>query len=124
MDPPKPVARRPDGPDIHPETITQAAQMLCGVTPLQNTVIRLISGRRDLMVSQNGYNAYGIAREMVPEDPDEQAREIRRRLAYGFHDWVVREIAGRYHHDLKQQPFIHNRPDVSRETTIHAETPG
>jgi len=77
------------------------------------------------MVSQNGYNAYGIARERVPEDPDEQARKILRRLAYGFHDWVARKIADRYHHDLKQQLFrINKRPDVSRETTIHAETPG
>ncbi|MCY4152034.1 MAG: hypothetical protein OXE94_07340 [Aestuariivita sp.] len=100
--PPRRVDHLPEGDILDLEDITRQARMLFVVTPMNNTEIRRIAGNRDLLVTDQGYKGYGIARDRLPEDSYERAREIIRRLAYGFHDWAAREIAARYHRDLKQ----------------------
>lgn len=73
------------------------------VSGKDGTRIHLIDGDKDLIVCKPGMRLYGISKQNLSAEPRERAREILRRLAYGFHDWAAREIVGRYHRDLKAE---------------------
>lgn len=64
--------------------------------------VRVHGGAFDFKVVKPGQVIYCIAGSKLPTDRTARAREIVRRLAYGFHDWAAREIVGRYHRDLQR----------------------
>jgi hypothetical protein len=64
--------------------------------------IRVFNGFRDFKAVRPGRIVYCLADRNLPDETRDRAREIMRRLAYGFHDWAAREIVARYHRDVKQ----------------------
>lgn len=81
------------------------------VSGKDGTRIFLIDSDVDQIISKPGMRLYGISRRRLPSEPRERAREILRRLAYGFHDWAAREIVGRYHRDLKAETQTKRQTD-------------
>lgn len=81
------------------------------VSGKDGTRIFLIDSDVDKIISKPGMRLYGISRRRLPSEPRERAREILRRLAYGFHDWAAREIVGRYHRDLKAETQTKRQTD-------------
>ncbi|TLX17147.1 MarR family transcriptional regulator [Rhizobium sp. MHM7A] len=65
--------------------------------------IRVHGGNFDFKVARPGHPVYCIAGGNLPAAKEARAREILRRLAYGFHDWAARETVARYHRDLKRK---------------------
>lgn len=78
--------------------------------------VRVHGGAFDFKVVRPGQVIYCVAGSKLPTDKTARAREIVRRLAYGFHDWTAREIVARYHRDIKRSKA--EVPTVS--TTIPA----
>jgi DNA-binding transcriptional ArsR family regulator len=68
--------------------------------------IRIHGGRQDFKVVSPGKVIYCIAGPLLPSGKEARAREILRRLAYGYHDWAAREVVARYHRDLKRPAEI------------------
>lgn len=101
--PPRPVRAFDTSELISLSCLAEAAGMRNVVSGKDGTRIHLINGDRDLIVSKLGMRLYGISKKNLSAEPRERAREILRRLAYGFHDWAAREIVGRYHRDLKTE---------------------
>ena len=101
--PPKPVRVFDTSEMISLPSLTEAAGMKNVVSGKDGTRIFLIDSDTDLIISKPGMRLYGISRRNLPSEPRERAREVLRRLAYGFHDWAAREIVGRYHRDLKAE---------------------
>lgn len=64
--------------------------------------VRIHDGDTDFKVPRAGGAIYCIAGATLPVDPQPRAREIMRRLAYGYLDWAAREIVARYHRDLRR----------------------
>jgi hypothetical protein len=64
--------------------------------------IRIYSGDRDFKAVRPGRVIYCVADVGLPFDKRDRAREVLRRLAYGFHDWAAREIVSRYHRDVRR----------------------
>ena len=66
--------------------------------------VRIHNGDRDFKAVSPGRVVYCIAERNIPHANEmELAREVMRRLAYGFHDWAAREVVSRYHRDLKRE---------------------
>ncbi|WP_273728796.1 hypothetical protein [Brucella gallinifaecis] len=65
--------------------------------------VRIHDGEHDFKVISPKGIINCIAACNLPEDEKARAREIIRRLAYGFHDISAREVAKRFHQDLKKQ---------------------
>ena len=93
----------PDGEAINFAELVQAAGMRNVVTGNIGVTYTIIPGKRDLFERGEGYRIFGVGEGNLPNEPRDRAREIIGRLAYGFHDYAAREIAGRYHRDLKRE---------------------
>lgn len=65
--------------------------------------IRIHAGETDFKVPRPGRVVYCLAGPNLPLDRQGRAREVLRRLAYGYHDWAAREVVGRYHRDIKRR---------------------
>lgn len=100
--PPKVRKTAPEGRKISLADVCVEAGMKYVVSNNTGDEIRIISGQEDIRVPSPGKSIFCIA---VDESLSQKAfaREVMRRLAYGFHDWAAREIVGRYHRDLKRQ---------------------
>lgn len=83
------------------EIVRQAAMR--NVVTLSNSLdIRVHGGPRDFRVPAAGRTVYCLSGSTLPASSPERAREILRRLAYGFNDYAAREVVARYHRDLKR----------------------
>lgn len=109
--PPRPVRVFDTSELITLPWLAETAGMKNVVSGKDGTRIYLIDGDRDLIVSKPGMRLYGISKKNLSAEPRERAREILRRLAYGFHDWAAREIVGRYHRDLKAESHREREAD-------------
>jgi hypothetical protein len=98
------VRVRPD-PEAEPidwaETVRMAG--LRNVVSSPSPQARVHSGEFDFHVPSSGLRIMCIAAKNWPEDPEERACEIIRRLAYGFHDWASREVVARHNRDAKRE---------------------
>ncbi|WP_157667326.1 hypothetical protein [Roseovarius mucosus] len=103
VDPPAGVEKMPSGEILDLEEITKAAGMKWIITGTFGVTYLIIPGSRDLVERGEGYRIFGISEENLPQDSKGRSREIIRRLAYGFHDYAAREVAARYHRDLKRE---------------------
>jgi hypothetical protein len=57
----------------------------------------------DYLSPRHGNPAYSLSLLKNPSDDDTlMARELLRRLAYGFHDYAAREIVARFHRDVRR----------------------
>lgn len=57
----------------------------------------------DYLSPRHGRPAYSLSLlKNAAEDEVGMARELLRRLAYGFHDYAAREIVARYHRDVRR----------------------
>ncbi|QFT99996.1 hypothetical protein FIU85_21930 (plasmid) [Roseovarius sp. THAF8] len=93
----------PDGEEIDFANTVEAAGMRNVVTGNIGVRYTIIPGERDLFERGEGCRILGIGDDNLPTDPRDRACEVIRRLAYGFHDYAAREVAGRYHRDLKRE---------------------
>jgi DNA-binding transcriptional ArsR family regulator len=65
--------------------------------------IRLHGGPQDFRVPTPGGAVYCLAGTTLPAEREARARELLRRLAYGFNDYAAREVVARYHRDQKRE---------------------
>jgi DNA-binding MarR family transcriptional regulator len=100
--PPPHYAREPKGRPLAFDDIVRDAGMRNVVTLSNPPDIRIHGGEKDFKVPGIGGPTYCISGVRLPVSPQERAREILRRLAYGFFDYAAREVVGRYHRDLKR----------------------
>lgn len=57
----------------------------------------------DYLSPRHGRPAYSLSLlKNAADDEVAMARELLRRLAYGFHDYAAREIVARYHRDVRR----------------------
>lgn len=96
------LAREPVGRPLDFKLVVRQAGMTDVVSTHAPPSITVHAGERDLRVPIPGRNIYCIAGATLPVDATARAREIMRRLAYGFLDWGARETVSRYHRDLKR----------------------
>ena len=96
--------------------IAEEAGMRNVVSGKDGTRVFLIDSDRDQVISKLGMRYLGVSKRGLPEDPRDRAREVLRRLAYGFHDWAAREIVGRYHRDLKRE--VQERAEKDRSGPV------
>lgn len=100
--PPKPVRSFDLSRPVNLSEIVSAAGMRNVVSGSDGTSTFLVDGDRDLIMTRPGQRLYGVCVRGLPENERDRAREILRRLAYGFHDWAAREIVSRHHRDVKR----------------------
>lgn len=93
----------PAGVKIDFDEVISDAEMLNVVTADVLPDVRIHSGKDDFIVIAPGHIINCVAASNLPEGRKARAREIIRRLAYGFHDFSAREVAKRYHSDLKRK---------------------
>lgn len=105
LSPVYPPLRRsePAGEKVDFEQVVFEAEMLNVVTADIRPDVRIHSGKDDFVVARPGHKIHCIAVANLPEGKKARAREIIRRLAYGFHEVSAREVAKRYHQDLKSK---------------------
>ena len=101
IDPPR-REQEPRGRQVGFSDVVAAAGMLNIVTLPTEPDVRLHDGKGDFLVPGPDCPVYCIAEAELPTPSRERAREIMRRLAYGFFDYAAREIVARYHRDLKR----------------------
>jgi DNA-binding transcriptional ArsR family regulator len=111
---PRPVRAFDTSDPVAISRVAETAGMRNVVSGNDGTRIFLIDSDRDQVISKPGMRLLGVSKRGLPDDPCERAREILRRLAYGFHDWAAREIVGRYHRDLKRE--IQERAEKNRSS--------
>lgn len=100
--PPPRVARTPQGRRLDFAAIVAEAGMPDVVSTHSPPMIRVHGGEHDFKVPRAGGATYCIGGATLPVDRTARAREIMRRLAYGFLDWAARETVARYHRDLRR----------------------
>lgn len=100
--PPPAVKREPVGRQIDFDQIVRDAGMRNVVTTPHPLSLLVHGGSRDFRVPAPGGAAYCVAGTTLPAERYNRAREILRRLAYGFNDYGAREVVARYHRDLKR----------------------
>jgi DNA-binding transcriptional ArsR family regulator len=83
--------------------------------------IRLHGGPLDFKVPMPGGAIYCLAGTTLPAEREAQARELLRRLAYGFNDYAAREVVARYHRDRKRE-VLHSESDEQSEKAKRALT--
>lgn len=109
--PPKPV-RELEGSVVAYEDIIRDSGFTNVVSVPWYPEIRLHT--RDLfdyVAPRHGNKGYALSLLLnQKQDRTESAREILRRLAYGCHDYIAREIVARYHRDLKRNAIQFERP--------------
>lgn len=96
------LARAPVGRPLDFKVVVRQAGMLDVVSTHAPPKITIHAGERDLRIPIPGLNVYCIGGATLPVEASARAREIMRRLAYGFLDWGARETVARYHRDLKR----------------------
>lgn len=102
IDPPL-LQLKPAGEVINFDEVVLDAGMINVRTSEFKPDVRIHDGEYDFKVSSpTGINNC-IAGCNLPDEPKARAREIIRRLAYGFHDISAREVAKRFHQDLKNK---------------------
>jgi DNA-binding MarR family transcriptional regulator len=100
---PPALGRSPAGRGISFEEIVRSAGMRNVVTLSHPLDIRLHGGPLDFKVPTPGGATYCLAGTTLPAEREARARELLRRLAYGFNDYAAREVVARYHRDLKRR---------------------
>ena len=96
-----PVVRRtPEGKAIPFDLLVREAGMPNVVTLPSMPDIRLHAGMQDFYVPSLAGRIYCVSGVSLPSDPVSRAREVLRRLAYGFNEYASREVVGRHHRDL------------------------
>lgn len=96
------LARSPFGKLIGFDELVRLAGMPEVVSTNAPPLVTVHAGERDFKVPSPGRPIYCIGGATLPVPPPERAREIMRRLAYGYLDWAARETVARYHRDLKR----------------------
>lgn len=91
------------GETVDFDEVVSAAEMLNVRTSEFQPDVRIHDGEHDFVVRTPGNIINCIAGCNLPEGKKARAREIIRRLAYGFHDISAREVAKRFHQDLKNK---------------------
>lgn len=100
---PSPAIRAtPEGGRLDFDEVVRQSGMRNVVSTYDPPEIRLHRGPRDFKAVSPGRVVYCIAEVNLPQKPQDRAREVLRRLAYGFHDWAAREIVARFHRDIKR----------------------
>ena len=100
--PPPRLARSPQGRPLDFATVVAEAGMPDVVSTHSPPSIRVHGGEHDFKVPHAAGATYCIGGATLPRDPVARAREVMRRLAYGFLDWAARETVARYHRDLRR----------------------
>jgi DNA-binding transcriptional ArsR family regulator len=108
---------QPAGRTISFDTLVHDAEMRNVVTLPNAPDIRVHGGTVDFRVPRAGATAYCISGTTLPTSPRERAREILRRLAYGFGEYAAREVVARYHRDLKGREYA---PPIESEAEARA----
>jgi DNA-binding transcriptional ArsR family regulator len=96
------LATEPAGRRIEFTEIVRDAGMRNVVTARNLPDIRVHGGTRDFKVPAPGGPVYCISGTKLPANPGDLAREVLRRLAYGFGDYAAREVVARHHRDLQR----------------------
>lgn len=109
--PPPRIARSAVGKVVSFASVVADARMPDVVSTHSPPQIRIHAGEGDLRVPRAGSPIYCIGGATLPMEREARAKEIMRRLAYGFLDWAARETVGRYHRDLKRA----NQPVKARK---------
>lgn len=109
--PPPKIARSAVGKVVSFASVVADARMPDVVSTHSPPQIRIHAGEGDLRVPRAGSPIYCIGGATLPMEREARAKEIMRRLAYGFLDWAARETVGRYHRDLKRA----NQPVKARK---------
>jgi DNA-binding MarR family transcriptional regulator len=112
--PPPSYAQQPLGRLVAFDDVVRAAGMRNVVTLSNPPDIRIHDGLEDLRVPRIGGPIYCISGLRLPFEERARAREILRRLAYGFFDYAAREIVARYHRDLKRASVVTNEDEEAR----------
>jgi DNA-binding transcriptional ArsR family regulator len=102
---PPALGKSPEGRRISFEEIVRSAGMRNVVTLSRPLDIRLHGGPLDFKVPTPGGAIYCLAGTTLPAEREARARELLRRLAYGFNDYAAREVVARYHRDRKREVF-------------------
>jgi len=97
------VGRTPEGKAIPFDLLVREAGMSNVVTLPSMPDVRLHAGTRDFYVPSPSGRIYCVSGISLPSDPANRAREVLRRLAYGFNEYASREIVGRHHRDLARR---------------------
>lgn len=98
--PPPALGRNPVGRELDFNKLVKQAGMTPVVTSHALPLVTVHAGERDLKVPRPGRPIYCVAGATLPAEPRDRAKEILRRLAYGYLDWAARETVARYHRDL------------------------
>lgn len=109
--PPPSHAQQPLGRAVAFDGIVRAAGMRNVVTLSNPPDIRIHAGLEDLRVPRIGGAIYCISGLRLPFEERLRAREIFRRLAYGFFDYAARESVARYHRDLTRASLVPSKED-------------
>ncbi|MFJ7439652.1 MarR family transcriptional regulator [Methylorubrum thiocyanatum] len=105
------LARTPAGKPMVFGELVRLARMPDVVSTNTPPIIMVHAGERDFKVPVPGRPIYCIAGATLPILPEARAREIMRRLAYGYLDWAARETVSRYHRDLKRSTNVETKTD-------------
>lgn len=116
---PPALGRSPEGRRVSFDEIVRSAGMRNVVTLSRPLDIRVHGGPRDFKVPMLGGAIYCLAGTTLPAEPEPRAREMLRRLAYGFNDYAAREVVARYHRDRKRE-ILHSESDEQGERVKRA----
>jgi DNA-binding transcriptional ArsR family regulator len=94
------VRSKPKGRPVFFEDLLATAGMRNVLTLPRTPEICLHGGAYDFKVPASKGPIYCISGATLPADPYRRAREVMRRLAYGFNDYAAREVVSRYHRDI------------------------
>lgn len=71
----------------------------------------------DYLSPRHGRPAYSLSLlKNATDDEVAMARELLRRLAYGFHDYAAREIVARYHRDVRRAHAAEASTEVEEDS--------
>jgi hypothetical protein len=94
------VRSKPKGRPVSFEDLLATAGMRNVLTLPRTPEICLHGGAYDFKVPASKGPIYCISGATLPADPHRRAREVMRRLAYGFKDYAAREVVSRFHRDI------------------------
>jgi hypothetical protein len=106
---PRPLPRRaPAGLPVSFAEIALTAGMTL-VTTGRPPEIRIHDGPEDFYAALPGRSIYCLTALTLPDEPRVRAREILRRLSYGFLDYTARETVARARRDMARDRTRENR---------------
>jgi DNA-binding transcriptional ArsR family regulator len=94
------VRSKPKGRPVSFGDLLATAGMRNVLTLPRTPEIYLHAGAYDFKVPASNGPIYCISGATLPADPHRRAREVMRRLAYGFNDYAAREVVSRFHRDI------------------------